>query len=58
MMEEEETTCGNTSHWEGLGRAGKSPVVLQSELQLKLLGETSQTAQDHYFITVLAHSKA
>ena len=60
-MEEEETTKRQWEHlscWEGLGRAGKFPVVVESHLQLKLVGETSQTTQDLYFLIPLAHTTA
>lgn len=46
MMEEEETTqrqWEHLSYWEGSGMAGKFPVVLESGLQQKLLGETTKT---------------
>lgn len=45
-MEEEETTqrqWEHLSYWEGSGMAGKFPVVLESGLQQKLLGETTKT---------------
>lgn len=61
MMEEEEITqkqWEHLSYWEGRGRVGKFPVVLESGLQLKLVGEASQTAQDFYRLIGLAHTTA
>lgn len=60
-MEEEETTQRQWEHlscWEGRGRPGKFPVVLESGLQLKLVGETSKTTQDPYFLIVSAYTTA
>lgn len=45
-MEENKTTQRQWEHlssWEGRGRAAKFPVVVESGLQLELVGETSQT---------------
>lgn len=61
MREEDETTQRQWEHlnyWEGRDLAGKFPVVLESGLQPKLVGETSQTARDLYFLIVLAHTTA
>lgn len=60
-MGEEENTQRQWEHlsdWEGRGRAGKFPVVLESGLQLKLVGGPSQTAEDLDFPIVFAHTTA